>query len=68
MTEPNGRLVESPVENFSAEDRARQDDEESSCFGGSRGETGRLVAEKEDFDAGGVHEESGDEIIAYFPS
>jgi hypothetical protein len=63
MTKPNSRLIESPVEDFSTEDRARQDDEESSCLGRSRGKTSRLVAEKEDFDAGGVHEEGGDEVI-----
>jgi hypothetical protein len=63
MAEPNSRLVKSPVEDFSTEDRARQDDKESSCLGGSRGETSRLVAEKEDFDAGSVHEEGGDEVI-----
>jgi hypothetical protein len=63
MTEPNSRLVKGPVEDFSAEDRARQDDEESDCLGGSRGEAGRDVTVEEDFDAGGVHEKSRDEVV-----
>jgi hypothetical protein len=33
MTEPDGRLVKSPVEDFSTEDGARQDDEESDGLG-----------------------------------
>jgi hypothetical protein len=66
MAKPDGRLVKGPVEDFSAEDRARQDDEESDCLGGSRGEAGRDVAVEEDFDAGGVHEESRDEVVTYY--
>jgi hypothetical protein len=68
MTEPNGRLVKGPVEDFSAEGRARQDDEESNGLGRGRGEAGRDVAVEEDFDAGGVHEKSRDEVVTYWTS
>jgi hypothetical protein len=38
VAEPDGRLVKCPVEDFSAEDGARQDDEESDGLGRGRGD------------------------------
>jgi hypothetical protein len=68
MAEPNGRLVKGPVEDLSAEDGARQDDEESNGLGRGRGDASRDVAVEENLDAGGVHEESRDEVVTYLGS
>jgi hypothetical protein len=68
MAEPNGRLVKGPVEDLSAEDGARQDDEESDGLGRGGGNASRHVAVHEDFDAGRVHEKSRDEVVTYWKS
>lgn len=66
MAKPVGRSIESAVEDFSADDGARQDNEESRCFGSSRADAGVDNALQEDFDAGGVHEEGRYEVVAWF--
>lgn len=63
MTEPVGRSVESAVVDLSADDRQGQNCKEDGCFGSSRADASVDVALKEDFDAGGVHEESGHEVV-----
>lgn len=62
---PDGLLVNGPVEDFSTDDGTRQHDEESSGLGRGGGEAGRDVAVEVDLDAGGVHEDSRDEVVTY---
>lgn len=60
MASPNGGLVNGAVEDFSADDGTRQDEEESDGFGRGRAVARRHVAVEEDFDAGSVHEDGRD--------
>ena len=66
VTEPVGGSVESTVVNLSTDDGEGQHCKENSGFGSSRADAGVDVALEENFDAGGVHEQSGDEVVAYF--
>ena len=65
MAGPDGLLVNGPVEDFTADDRTRQHDEESSGLGRGGGEASRDVAVKEDLDAGCVHEDGRHKVVTY---
>lgn len=66
MASPDCRLVNGTVENLTANDGTRQDEEEGNGFGRGRGVASCHVAVEVNLDAGGVHEDGGDEVVTYF--